>query len=361
MTCPICGQAPALASGRQSYFLWAPPGHSENKLRRALETAGAEPERRAESGAIAFAADAGAALKHLNAGAQALTAAERRDTLILECPEEEGGNAGASPKPYPRDLRAVRSLEQFLALRGARWLIGAVEEGRLEVGLARIAFADDLGETFGYEAAYHGRDAQGALVPFRDLLQTAKRAGMLAPVDRTGRISAIGRASRVALDYPVFIPFSPATIYDPEFCLQTSVQAAEDHGMPADSLIFTIFAPEPEDDPGHLERILEFYRRHGFRVALAGVGSGLTAFDLLPRLRPDFLFLDASLTASAPSDPLYGVIARKLLEIAHRVNVETVVEGIEDTAQADWAYENGANYVSGPLVADALAPASAAE
>ncbi len=342
MPCPICDNVPEIVTGEQVYRLWAPLGHSEKKLERALREAGATVERLTADSAIGFIAPANVARGILEAAVNALTVVERRDTMMLETPVGQPGNAA--------HLREVRSIDRFLARWGAGWLMRHLEGGIFPVSLERIAFADEIEETFGYFALYHGRDDQDVMVPCSDVIEIAKRAGLLAPVDRAGRISAIQGAAEVGEAHPVFIPFSPATIYDPEFCLRTSIEAAEEVGMASDSLVFTILAPEPDDDFGHLESILDFYRRNGFQAALAGVGSGMTAVDLVPTLRPDFLFLDEELTARAPSDPLYAIITRKLLEIAHRLDVETVIGGVATAEHANWAFENGANYVAGPMV-----------
>ncbi|NBC96862.1 MAG: EAL domain-containing protein [Deinococcus-Thermus bacterium] len=352
MSCPICERPIAPATGPRDFHLWPPLGHTEGKVLAALRDLGHPAQKDPATEAIRLAVAGDDALGVLSAVADRLTPAERQATAVLDA--EPGAPVDG------RSIRAVASLDQTLALRGAGWLVRALEAERLPVALDRIAFADEPGETFAYHARAYSRGDDDTVIDLCGVLQTARRAGILFPVDRTCRLSAIARASELALSYPIFVPFSPASIYDPEYCLRTTVAEAERSGMPLDSLVFTILSPEPQDDPGHLQRILDHYRGNGFRVAMAGVGSGFTAFELLPLLRPDTLFLDRALIALAPGDPFFAVIARKLLEIAHRLDIETVVDGVADESQAEWAYENGANYVSGPFVADAHADLDAA-
>jgi EAL domain-containing protein (putative c-di-GMP-specific phosphodiesterase class I) len=228
----------------------------------------------------------------------------------------------------------------------------ALEADKIPVSFTRIAFADDWSETFAYQASVRVADHTGSEVSLPRMLDMAKRAGILFPVDRACRVTAIQESLGLAHQHPIFIPFSPSSIYDPEYCLATTVAAARKNGTPLDSIVFTILAPESDDDGEHLQTIIEYYRSHGFKVAMAGLGAGFTAFDLLPKLRPDTIFLDPSLPEQVLRDPFYAVIARKLLQIAHRLDIESVIDGVRDEAQAQWAYENGANYVSGPLVAE---------
>lgn len=46
-------------------------------------------------------------------------------------------------------------------------------------------------------------------------------------------------------------------------------------------------------------------------------------------LRPDFIKLDMQLICEVDSDPYKALVARKVLEIAQGLEIETIVEGVE--------------------------------
>jgi len=347
MPCPICDVPITPATGARTIRMWAPLGHSNEKVRRVLLEHGVDPTAASDELGMRFEADAKTVRSVLDAVWARLTPPERRATKVLDVATDEAGAR--------IDIRSVKTLDELVALNQASWLLKALEADRLPVTFGRIAFADELSETFAYQALVTAADDDGHAVSLPDVLNTAKRAGILFPVDRACRVTAIRRSRSLARQHPVFIPFSPSSIYDPAYCLATTVAAAREQETPLDSIVFTILAPESDDDSGHLQGIIEYYRSHGFKVAMAGLGAGFTAFDLLPKLRPDTIFLDPGLSEQVLADPVYAVIARKLLQIAHRLDIETVFDGVEHEAQAQWAYENGANYVSGRFVADGQA------
>ena len=49
------------------------------------------------------------------------------------------------------------------------------------------------------------------------------------------------------------------------------------------------------------------------------------------------------------------MVCRKILEIAQRLQIETVVPGVETDEELQWLYEHGANYLQGPHIASMLA------
>ncbi len=350
--CARCEGLPEVFAGDRDLFFWAPIGHAAGKIEKALRANGGEARRDAETGALVLTAGRERAISAMDALGEALSRQELADVKVLV---KQAGQA-----PGPADYAAVVSLAETIARLRADWLIETLRAGRLPVAFAPIAFADSPDEI----AAHLGSVDLAALAApqanLNELLVTARDAGLLFQTDRLARISAIKAMEREGIDTPVFIPFSPAAIYDPVFCLRTTIEAAERADLAQDAIRFTVVAADRDHDPQHLLNILDHYRRHGFRVAMAGIGSGFTSFELLQHLKPDTIFIDDSLTRGVASDLYNEVIARKLLEIAHRLQIETVVAGVQDAEQVNWAYEHGADYVTGPGVAAAARRSGAA-
>ena len=90
---------------------------------------------------------------------------------------------------------------------------------------------------------------------------------------------------------------------------------------------------EKIEDDRHLRKILDFYRKSGFRIALDDLGSGYGSLNRLAALRPDFVKLDMSLVQDVDQDPYLAAIASKLLELAEDLGVSVVAEGVETEEQ----------------------------
>jgi EAL domain-containing protein (putative c-di-GMP-specific phosphodiesterase class I) len=125
----------------------------------------------------------------------------------------------------------------------------------------------------------------------------------------------------------------------------------DEAGIPREKVVFEITETERTHDVLHFRGIIDQYRRFGFRIALDDVGSGYSSLNLLHQLRPDFLKLDMHLIRGVDRDPYKATIAQKILEIAQKLDIKSVAEGIETTEEMDWVRDHGADFVQGYLIA----------
>jgi EAL domain-containing protein (putative c-di-GMP-specific phosphodiesterase class I) len=271
-----------------------------------------------------------------------LSSTERADVRVLWQP------AGA-PLALT-DLFAVETLQSFAARARSGWLVDMLKEDRLDTWFQPIVSCAEPKNIFGYECLMRGRDEHGVVFPDR-ILEIANGAGLLFQLDRAARIASIHNACRKELKGTIFINFTPTSIYDPQFCLRSTMRAIEETGIAPERIVFEVIESEDVGDAGHLRGILDYYRSHGFRVALDDVGSGYSSLNMLGALRPDFLKLDRELVSGVHADPYKATIAAKLLETAQDLEMKTVAEGIEEEADHAWLQSHGANYIQGYLFA----------
>lgn len=340
--CRRCETLPAKIEDTRDYYFWFPLGHSETKVRRALTAAAQTARADDETGAMVITASP-AGFSFLSAGlTDSLSSEELKATRVLA--------VRAGERPGQRDYPEVNSLHQMTRFLESGWLLDAMGREQFNVGFAPIAFADSMHDIYGHKAVIALRSDDGRLVEGIQLLNLAQEAGLLFQADRLSRISAIKAAQREGISTPIFVNFSPASIYDPTFCLRTTVAALDETEVKRDAVCFTIISPERWDDTRHLRNILDYYRGTGFRVALGGVGSGSSSLTLIETLRPDVIFIDRAIITGIQHDSYRQVIARKLLEMAHRLRIESVVSGVDGAEELNWAYEHGAHYVEGAYI-----------
>lgn len=333
--CPRCDRLPETLSADWTLYLWPPQGHSGGKLERHLKAAGTTYERAPDGTGLKLRladADGRTALTTLP---ETLSGEELQDTRVLAL--QPGREPGF--QDYPR----VTSLSRTLNFLRAEPLLAVLRDESFKVHYAPVVFADDHDDVL----AYHARLAFPAIgAPADEVFDLARKADLLHQLDRAARIASIERAAAAGIRKPIFVEFQPAAIYDPVYCLQTTVAAAKSAGVEPDNIVFTLSHPDRGYDIGHLRNILSYYRQRGFRVALGQLGAGLGSLELLQHLRPEFAWLSADLVAGIEGDPYRGVIARKLLEMAHRLRVETIAESRASAEDRDWLYEHGASYLA---------------
>lgn len=316
-------------------YLWPPLGHSAGKIRKQLEAADVPFQPAADGeGMILDVADAPARAA-LIALEDTLSTEERRAARALALAP------GATPEfaDYPR----VNALDTLINYLRAGPLIDTLADSAFEVGFAPIVFADDHSDVM----------AHGAQLKFPRLCETAdavfelaRRADLLHQLDRSARIACIEATPAQDIDTPVFVEFQPAAIYDPVYCLRTTVDAAKRVGLPPENIVFTLNHPQGGYDVNHLKNILSYYREQGYEVALGRLGTGVGALELLQHLRPEYAWLAPQLIQGVAGDPYRGVIARKLLEMAHRLRIQTIAYADPTSAEANWLYEHGVNYLA---------------
>lgn len=349
--CPRCGRLPKRTVGaRYGVVLWPPAGHVTSHVRRIARQAGVDLEPRGGGDALVMVAEHAAAVQQLLAAlVQGLGTVEAHGVhVFLGDPDRFGIGDGRAVVPLPDAHARLRADD----------LIDMMQSDRLRSWMQPIARAADL-EMVGAEMLLRGLDADGALVPPLELLDIARRSDLLFQLDLAARRCAIETAAAHCPTGLIFINFTPAAIYDPAFCLRTTVALVEKVGLRPEQVVFEITESEREPDTAHLLRILEFYRSRGFRSALDDVGAGFASLSRLHGLRPDIIKLDLSLVRNADADPVKRVLSRKLVETARELGISTLAEGIEAEAELRFFQDLGVDWVQGNLIGCAAPPASA--
>ncbi|WP_244222353.1 EAL domain-containing protein, partial [Corallococcus praedator] len=272
-----------------------------------------------------------------------LTAEEVRGTRALFVP----GDSEPGMADYPR----VDSLQRFTMLQQSGWLVDMLAESRLTSFFQPIVHAQDTSLIFAHEALMRGRDRDGALVSPARMFDTAREADLLFQLDLAARTTAIREAVRHQLRTHLFINFTPTAIYDPAFCLRSTVAAIHEAGIPAEHVVFEIIESDRAANAEHLRAIVDFYRNAGFKVALDDLGAGYSSLNLIHQLRPEYMKLDMELVRGVHADPYKASIVQKLLEIASQLGIQTVAEGIETPEELSWVRRHGVDFVQGYLIA----------
>jgi EAL domain-containing protein (putative c-di-GMP-specific phosphodiesterase class I) len=83
-------------------------------------------------------------------------------------------------------------------------------------------------------------------------------------------------------------------------------------------------------------RSLERLRAQGFKIALDDVGTGNAGIEMLHRVGADFVKIDRSIVAAAPSEPNARAVLMAMATLAHHTGAFVIAEGIEDEEMLDF-------------------------
>ncbi|MFD1364455.1 putative bifunctional diguanylate cyclase/phosphodiesterase [Actinoplanes sichuanensis] len=103
-------------------------------------------------------------------------------------------------------------------------------------------------------------------------------------------------------------------------------------GLPAHLLTVEITETAVMSRPDQAAHLLERIRALGVRVSIDDFGTGNTSLALLTDLPLDEVKLDRKFVAAATAQPRAAAVVTGIAELAQRLGLHTVAEGVEDTA-----------------------------
>ncbi len=175
-----------------------------------------------------------------------------------------------------------------------------------------------------YEALVRGPNGESA---FSILDQVTEE--LIYRFDQACRIKAIELASELGMQERLSINFLPNAVYEPEACIQATLETSHRVGWPTDRLNFEIVETERVRDRLHMRTIIESYREMGFTTSLDDFGNGYANLDLLTDLCPDSLKIDRELVMGCDSDKRRQAILRSLVALAKILGTQLIGEGVE--------------------------------
>ncbi len=335
MECSRCGIPSVLAEAASgTLHVLLPTEHARQKVVALLRERGASPEAGRNIVSVLVEGELTAALDAIS---ELLTSAERADTRAFF-------TAGRGTATIEAAMTA-EPIESLRAKLRAGWLADMLREQRL-VSMLQPIFHVGGRELFAYECLVRGVVESKLVSPDR-LFQVARASGMLPQLDVAARRAGVQAAARREGDHRVFVNFTPSTVYDPRFCLRTTLEAIREVGIAPSRVVFEVVESEHIDDVDHVRSILDAYRAEGFSVALDDLGSGYASLGLLHALKPDFVKIDMGLVRNVDVDPWKAAFMAKLLEAARAVGVRTIAEGIETPGELAWVEAHGADFAQG--------------
>lgn len=338
MSCANCERLPPPLPARGVLYAAAPIVHTHRALMELL--APLSPSVRAdEEGVIVAPIDTENLKRLFDSAERRVGNQELADTRALYLPSDQ--------EPNRRDLLHMHSLLALRAKLRGDWLTALLHAKRLTTHFHAIRECARPERVFGYECLARAVDADGTPRSPGEMFEVARESGLLFYLDRACRISAVERAAQHNIRDKVFVNFNPTTIYAPEYCLQTTMAAISGSSLRPEQIVFEVVESDQIRDERALARIVDYYRDHGFRVALDDLGAGFASLTLLQKLKPDYVKIDRGLIRDVDTDLFKSHITANLIELGRRLGVPVVAEGVETDAEWTWLRDHGTDYVQG--------------
>ena len=154
-------------------------------------------------------------------------------------------------------------------------------------------------------------------------------------------------ASALDMRENLSINFLPNAVYEPEACIQATLDVSARVGWPTERIVFEITETERVRDRQHLRSIIDAYRAMGFATALDDFGNGYANLDLLTDLTPDRLKVDRELITGCDGDRRRQVLLEAVKRLADELDIRLIAEGVETREEALWLAHAGINHQQG--------------
>jgi len=235
------------------------------------------------------------------------------------------------------DSSEWKPINEVFELLEIKWIDQVILKNNVTFHIQPIVTRNQ--EVFAYEMLARFQDDDGNSVPPNQVFTAAKKRNRTYALDRVCRMNAVKNA--VAVKKKVFINFIPTSIYSPEHCLRTTVELANQLGIPFSHLIFEVVETESVEDIEHFKKILTYYRKRGLHYALDDVGEGFSTIEVLEQLKPNYMKLDIKFVQGVSDDLLKQTAAKKFLTAALKIGAVPLAEGIERREDFEWLKEIG--------------------
>ncbi|MGH9072925.1 MAG: putative bifunctional diguanylate cyclase/phosphodiesterase [Acidimicrobiales bacterium] len=189
----------------------------------------------------------------------------------------------------------------------------------------------DSGQTVAVEALLRWSSPIHGNVPAGRFILLAERTGL---IDRLGgwvlseALDAQVRWRRAGIHMPVSVNLSAKTLTDPELPdrLLSELMA---RALPSTSLTVEV-TETAAADLLQAVRLLRPLHDRGVRVSIDDFGTGYTSLAALPHLPLDELKVDQRFVMRSSTSMADEAIVRTVMELAHRLGLTAVAEGVED-------------------------------
>lgn len=207
-------------------------------------------------------------------------------------------------------------------------------------------------QLIGVEALLRWKNSQLGNVSPVQFIPIAEATGLIVPIGEWVLRESCRQASRwhqeLGLDITVAVNLSARQFRRED--LMTSVQLAlDDSGLPARLLELEITEGLLMADPAGAAVIMDGLRYIGLKIALDDFGTGYSSLAYLKNFPLDRLKLDRAFVKDLPDNESDKAIARAVIALGHNLGLQTLAEGVETPAQADFLAAAGCEVFQGYL------------
>lgn len=186
----------------------------------------------------------------------------------------------------------------------------------------------ESGQIIGYEALCRGPENSFFSSPL-NLFGYAEKTNQLFALEKMVREKALAGLRGELAGHRLFLNISPKAVHDPSFRADELREYLDQMGVAPERVVFEITERTSIEDFWAFRRSLEYYRQHGFKVAVDDAGSGYSSLQAIAELQPDYIKIDHSLIRDIDKNPTKRILVETFLVFGEKTGCRMIAEGIE--------------------------------
>ena len=246
---------------------------------------------------------------------------------------------------------AVKQLEMDASVRNALQL------GRFELHY-QPKLELESGKIRGFEALIRMRASDGSLVPPDRFISMAERNGTIVRIGAWALLEACREAHRWQTlghaKVSVAVNVSARQFRVNEF-FDDVQQALEISGLDPTLLELELTESLLMENPDLMVERIKRLKQLGLSIALDDFGTGFSSLGYLLRFPIDTLKIDKTFVNDLELDPHAAKIIISILDLAKRMKLKVVAEGVERESQADFLRKKRCDLIQGYLISKPVA------
>jgi EAL domain-containing protein (putative c-di-GMP-specific phosphodiesterase class I) len=204
----------------------------------------------------------------------------------------------------------------------------------------------DNKSVYAYEALVRGPEGESAWSVLSQVNENNRYS-----FDQICRVKAVKLAVRLDMQTMLSINFMPNAVYNPEYCIRTTLAAAQAAKFDTRKIIFELVETENLDSLEHLVNIIKSYQQMGFKTALDDFGTGYSRYNILIASPPDILKLDMELIRDIHRVPNKQAVVAGIMAMMSQLGGKVLAEGVETEEEYFWLRSQGISLFQGYLFA----------
>ncbi len=239
-----------------------------------------------------------------------------------------------------------RDAQRRVNIRVTDEIITALNERRIVMAYEPVVTTDTRQPAF-HECLVRMRQEDGEYSLSPDIVPVAEKLGLIRLVDH--RVLELVVAELAAAPQAqLSLNISPGTTMDPDWF--ASIESLmQTHPGVAERLIVeiteTVAIQNLDDVRGFVMRLKKF----GSRIAIDDFGAGYTSFRNLRKLGVDIVKIDGAFVQNIVRSSDDRAFVQTLIDLAHRLDIKTVAEWVQDEESARLLQGWGCDYIQGRL------------